>query len=703
MAFTSQPLHADAEVMRKAAALIETHDLDPAGVAHGRAVAETLAGIAPDPEALAAALLLPALEDGCLDLGTIEKRVGTETARLVASAARIAVLKDYRPLGHDRGETRRLRDMLLAIVEDPRALLIRLADQLVRLRAASSLDPASRRALGEETLAVFAPLAGRLGVWQIKWQLEDASLRYVEPAGFEQISTALKRSRPERERYIARVVADLRRELSVAGIPAEVTGRSKHLYSIWSKMRRKGIAFDQVYDLLAVRILVNQLADCYAALGQVHGLWRQVPEEFNDYIAKPKVNGYLSLHTTVLGPDDQAVEVQVRTHAMHRDAELGVAAHWLYKEGGGAGERGDRITWLKGFLRGRDGGAGIGADGGIIEYVRSEALKAQVYVLTPKGRVIELPRGATALDFAYAVHTEVGHRCRGAKADGVMVPLAEPLQSGQVIEVMTARHGTPSRDWLNPARGFLKTAAARAKVRHWFKERDHDRHLTEGRAILERERRRLGLAEIDMAATARHFGLKGPHDLWAALGRGDLSPGQVEHWLGRPAPPPAASLSNPSLERLRAAPAMPVEVLGINNLLTRFAGCCKPVPDDPIRGYITQGQGIALHRRGCANLGRLAEARPDRVIDVAWGLHRGQCYRAEIMVDADDRRGLLRDVSDAVTGEHIDILAVNTLSDRSTETARMTFVVEIESAEQLDRAIRHIASVPGVLRASRKR
>jgi len=308
MAFTSQLLHADAEVMRKAAALIETHDLDPAGVAHGRAVAETLAGIAPDPEALAAALLLPALEDGCLDLGTIEKRVGTETARLVASAARIAVLKDYRPLGHDRGETRRLRDMLLAIVEDPRALLIRLADQLVRLRAASSLDPASRRALGEETLAVFAPLAGRLGVWQIKWQLEDASLRYVEPAGFEQISTALKRSRPERERYIARVVADLRRELSVAGIPAEVTGRSKHLYSIWSKMRRKGIAFDQVYDLLAVRILVNQLADCYAALGQVHGLWRQVPEEFNDYIAKPKVNGYLSLHTTVLWSEHQRVE-----------------------------------------------------------------------------------------------------------------------------------------------------------------------------------------------------------------------------------------------------------------------------------------------------------------------------------------------------------------------------------------------------------
>ncbi len=709
MAFPSQPLHADAEVVQRAAALLETHDLDPAGGAHGRAVAETLAGIAPDPEALAAALLLPALEDRRLDVPTIEKCVGAETARLVASAARIAVLKDYRPLGPDRGETRRLRDMLLAIVDDPRGLLIRLADQLVRLRPDSSLDAASHRALSEDTLAVFAPLAGRLGVWQLKWQLEDASLRYVQPVEFEQISKALKRPRPERERYLARVVAELRHELSVADIPAEVTGRSKHVYSIWSKMRHKGIGFDQVYDLLAVRILVNHIADCYAALGQVHGLWRQVPEEFDDYIAKPKANGYRSLHTAVMGPDDQVMEVQIRTHAMHRDAELGVAAHWRYKEAGGAGERGDRITWLKGFLAGSDSGAGIGADagiiadGGIIDYVRSEALKAHVYVLTPRGRVIELPRGATALDFAYAVHTEVGHRCRGAKADGVIVPLAEPLHSGQVIEVMTARHGTPSRDWLNPARGFLKTAAARAKVRHWFKERDHDRHLAEGRAILERERRRLGLVEIDMAATARHFALKGPHDLLTALGRGDLSSGQIEHWLGRPAPPPAASLSSPSLERLRPAPATPVEVLGINNLLTRFAGCCKPVPDDPIQGYITQGQGIAIHRRGCTNLGRLAEARPDRLIDVAWGTHRGQCYRAEIMVDADDRRGLLRDVSDAVTGEHIDILAVNTLSDRSTDTARMTFVVEIESAEQLDRAIRRITSIRAVLRASRKR
>ena len=706
MAFTAQPLHADAGVVRRAVALIEADGLDPAGGAQGRAAAETLAGIAPDPEALAAALLLPALEDGCLDLGTIEKRVGTETARLVASAARIAVLKDYRPLGHERGETRRLRDMLLAIVEDPRGLLIRLADQLVRLRAASTLDTAIRRRLGEDTLAVFAPLAGRLGVWQLKWQLEDASLRYVEPAGFDQISKAIKRPRPERERYIARIVADLRRELSVAGIPAEVTGRSKHVYSIWNKMRHKDIGFDQVYDLLAVRILVNQIADCYAALGQVHGLWRQVPEAFDDYIAKPKANGYRSLHTAVLGPDDQVIEVQVRTHAMHRHAELGVAAHWRYKEGGGAG--GDWVTWLKGFLAAdgtddSDSGAGNIASEGIIEHVRVEALKAHVYVLTPKGRVIELPHGATALDFAYAVHTEVGHRCRGAKADGAMVPLAEPLQSGQVIDVMTARHGAPSRDWLNPARGFLKTAAARAKVRHWFKVRDYDRHLAEGRALLERERRRLGLAEIDMAATARHFGLKTTHDLLAALGRGDLSPGQIEQWLARPASPPAASLSSPSLERLRPAPAMPVDVSGINNLLTRFAGCCKPVPDDPVRGYITQGQGIAIHRRECTNLGRLAEARPDRLIDVAWGLHRGRCYRAVIVVDADDRRGLLRDVSDAVTGEHIDILAVNTHSDRSTETARMSFVVEIESAEQLDRAIRRITSVPAVLRASRKR
>ncbi|MGH8563539.1 MAG: RelA/SpoT family protein [Gammaproteobacteria bacterium] len=700
MSLPSRPLHADAEVVRRAAALIEVHGLDPDGGAHGRAVAETLAGIAPDPEALAAALLLPTLEDRRLDVTTIEKGVGAETARLVASAARIAVLKGYRPLGHERGETRRLRDMLLAIVEDPRGLLIRLADQLVRLSTASILDTATRRRLGEDTLALFAPLAGRLGVWQLKWQLEDASLRYVEPAGFEQISKALEHSRPEREGYIGRVITELRRELSMVGIPAEVTGRSKHVYSIWDKVRHKGIGFDQVYDLLAVRILVNKIADCYAALGQVHGLWRQVPEEFDDYIAKPKANGYRSLHTAVLGPDDQVMEVQVRTHAMHRDAELGVAAHWRYKEGGG---RGDWVAWLKGFLAAdgisSDSGAGT-TDGGILEHVRTEALKAYVYVLTPKGRVIELPRGATALDFAYAVHTEVGHRCRGAKADGTMVPLAEPLQSGQVIEVMSARQGTPSRDWLNPARGFLKTTGARAKVRHWFKVRDHDRHLAEGRALLERERRRLGLAEIDIATTARHFGFKTPHDLLPALGSGDLSPGQIEQWLGRPAPSPAAS---PSLERLRPAPAMPIEVFGINNLLTRFAGCCKLVPDDPIRGYITQGQGIAIHRRECANLGRLAEARPDRLIDVAWGLRRGRCYRAEILVDADDRRGLLRDVSDAVTGEHIDILAVNTLSDQSTETARMTFVVEIESAEQLDRAIRRIASVPAVLRASRKR
>lgn len=690
------------DLLDKARALVSTYPPEANQIAaRGQAVVAIVGELGLGSEAMAAGLLLAFVEAGLLDPLAVERSLGLRIAHLIQAARHIAILKEYRKATPPGAQADKLRNMLLTVVEDPRVVVIRLADQLYQLRTAKQLPPEMRRSLGQETLEIFAPLAGRLGIWQFKWELEDLAFRYLEPETYQRIALLLEQRRAAREGYIKSVVARLDEELHRAGIEGQISGRPKHIYSIYTKMKNKHMDFHQIFDVLAVRILVHQVADCYAALGLAHSLWQQLPEEFDDYIAKPKANQYQSLHTAVIGPEGQTLEVQIRTLAMHRHAELGVAAHWRYKEKAREAGLEQRIVWLRGFLERRDEEREEATD--LIERFKAEAFLNYIYVLTPQGQVIDLPVGSTPLDFAYAVHTEIGHHCRGAKVDGLMVPLTQRLQNGQQVEILTTRGGTPSRDWLNPNMGYLQSPSARAKVRRWFKQQDHEQHIAQGRAILERERRRLGVTESNLGRLAKQFGYKQPDDLFAALGHAQISLNQLDHALREPRPPqpinlPASGLplKSPALTRGE------VHVLGVSNLLIRMAGCCKPMPNEPITGYVTQGQGIAIHRQDCYNFRQLARERPERLIDVAWGTATAQTYPVDILVEAHDRRGLLRDVSEAVTGEQVNILAVNTLSDRATQTARMCLTLEIGNAEQLDRVLKHLLRVSGVVQARRK-
>jgi GTP pyrophosphokinase len=579
----------------------------------GTEAAELLGKLGMDADTLAAALLLPWVDAVALDRAAIEKSVGAQVARLTQGALRILSLKDLRKTATESLQANRLRQMLFTIAEDPRVVLVSLAHKLCALRAARNTLEQTRRAVAEEILEVFAPLANRLGVWQLKEELEDLAFRYLEPDTYQRIADGLDQRHTDRGRYIAQVVARLREELHRAGISAEISGRPKHVYSVWNKMRQKELEISDVFDVLGFRILVHDVSDCYAALGVVHGLWEPILDAFDDYIAKPKPNGYQSLHTAVIGPERVTIEVQIRTFAMHRHADLGVAAHWQYKEG-----LQRRIAWSRGFLE-----SGERTPHGIdlIERFKQAAFHDRIYVLTPQGHIIDLPADATALDFAYAVHTEVGHRCRGAKVNGAMVPLTKTLMSGQQVEILTAREGHPSRDWLNPNLGYLKTASARAKVRRWLKQQDHEAHVAQGRAVLEREHRRLGLSEINIAELAKHFKMRRPEDLLAALGCGDISAVRLGYALGTQVPPQAPSTAASSRP---TPPRAALLVHGASNLLTKVAGCCRPVPGEPIGGYVTaQGGGISIHRRDCPNLKRLAALRPQKLVEVAWSEEKG--------------------------------------------------------------------------------
>jgi GTP pyrophosphokinase len=575
----------------------------------GAEAAEILGKLGMDSDTLAAALLLRFLGEGALDRAAIEKSIGAQVARLTQGALRIASLKDLRKTATETLQANRLRQMLLTIAEDPRVVLVSLAHQLGALRRAENTSKETRRNLAQETLDVFAPLANRLGVWQLKQELEDLAFRYLEPDAYRRVSDGLDQRHADRERYIAQVVSRLREELHRAGVLAEISGRPKHVFSVWTKMREKNLDVGRVFDVLGFRILVNDVSECYAALGVVHGLWEPILDAFDDYIAKPKPNGYQSLHSAVIGPDGVTIEVQIRTFAMHRHADLGVAAHWQYKEG-----LQRRIAWSRSFL---GSGENTPHDIDIIERFKQAAFHDRTYVLTPQGYIIDLPANATPLDFAYAVHTQVGHRCRGAKVDGIMVPLTKALVSGQQIEILTAREGHASRDWLNPNLGYLKTASARAKVRRWLKQQDHEAHVAQGRAVLEREHRRLGLSEINIAELTKRFKMRRPEDLLAAFGRGDISAARLDQALGTEVSPqaPSTAASSPS-----TASQGSLLVQGTSNVLTKIAGCCRPVAGEPIGGYVTaQGGGISIHRRDCKNLERLAMLRPHKLVEVAWG------------------------------------------------------------------------------------
>ncbi|MCU0835014.1 MAG: bifunctional (p)ppGpp synthetase/guanosine-3',5'-bis(diphosphate) 3'-pyrophosphohydrolase [Chromatiaceae bacterium] len=690
----------------------QTLDTGETQVRHLLSTADILVQLRMDADTLVAALLNGCLGRSGVTESQLAARFGASIAGMVADLARIDQIANVDAViaakDQDQHEEN-LRRLLLGIAEDVRVVLVVLAERLHLMRSIKRLEEERRNKIARDSLRVYAPLANRLGVWQIKWELEDLALRYLEPADYQRIAKLLGDRRGEREAFIAGVIATLRAKFEEAGVKAEITGRPKHIYSIWRKMQRKAVDIEQIFDLRAVRVLVDDVASCYAALGIVHGLWRHIPKEFDDYIATPKGNMYQSLHTAVIGPGDKPLEVQIRTHEMHRHAELGVAAHWAYKESKAHdAEFQRRVVWMRNWLELKSEGEEDAED--FFERFRAELEPVHIYVLTPQSKVIELPKGATALDFAYAIHSEIGHRCRGARADGRIVPLNQPLESGQTVEILTQKSGAPSRDWLSPHHGYLKTARARNRVRQWFKQQDHDRHAVEGKAALEKELARLGIEDKpQLDALAKRYNFHRGDDLLAAIGRGELTPTQVARQVGEPRLERREEIAEPKLKaptepKHRRGAATEVVVEGVEDLLTHMAHCCKPVPPDAIVGYVTRGRGVTVHRRDCANLRKMPEEELARLIEVRWSEQVGaSSYPVDVQVLAADRKGLLRDVSSVFSDEEIDVVGVHTVSDRHTDRASMRFTVEVKTREQLARVMGKLAQVPDVIDVRRPR
>lgn len=599
------------------------------------------------------------------------------------------------------GSAEGLRRLLLSIIKDLRVVFILLATQLVRLRQAANLPEEERRALAQLTADIHAPLANRLGVWQLKWELEDLSFRFLQPENYRSIANALDERRGDREGFIEQVKRDLLQTLQSAGIEAEVAGRPKHIYSIWRKMSRKDVDIDGLYDIRAVRLLVKDIPNCYAALGIVHATWPPVPGEFDDYIARPKGNNYQSLHTAVIGPQGKTLEIQIRTHEMHEHAELGVAAHWRYKEGGGtdsAFER--RIAGLRQMLEAK---ADTESDAALLAGMQTEVIDDRVYLLTPQGKVLDMPRGATVLDFAYHVHTDVGHRCRGAKLNGRLVPLDVVPASGDVIEIVVGKVSEPRRDWLMASRQFLITPRAKEKVRAWFRHLDHDRNVIAGKEVLDKELKRVALHEADLALVPARFNLKTIDDLLVAVGIGEVSPGQVAralHEIAQPKTEKPEHSAEPPRAKPRDKDAIVIE--GVGNLLTVIARCCQPVPGDAIVGYLTKGRGVSIHRSTCKSLQNLMGRDPDRVIQVEWGGRGGQAYEVDILVRGYDRKGLLKDVSSAISAADAHVLAASTRLDRDHGLAEMSFAVRVSDFGQLTGLLNRVAALPNVIEARRQ-
>lgn len=687
------PLYADRRLASGEPVL--AHTLETAGI---------LAGLNLDHETLAAALLFPCHEVAPQAAPQLREKFGSVIADLaegVVRMAQIGALSTRLPESHkpeqQAAQLEALRKMLLAMVQDMRVVLIKLADHTQELRyGVKSGNEAVRREAAAHTRDIFAPLANRLGVWQLKWELEDLAFRILEPDTYKRIARQLDEKRADRERYIAGVIALLKSEMERAGIAAEVTGRPKHIYSIYKKMHMKALDFESLYDVRAVRILVDDVKDCYAALGLVHNLWSPIPKEFDDYIAKPKSNDYRSLHTAVIGPEGKAVEVQIRTHDMHRHSELGVAAHWRYKEGARHDKSYDeKIAWLRQILEWKDE---VGDAGELAEQFKTGLFEDTVYVLTPQGRVIDLPKGATPIDFAYHVHTELGHHCRGAKVDGVMVPLHTALTNGQRVEILAAKQGGPSRDWLNPQLGYLKSQGARGKVRQWFNRQNYETEVAQGRALLEKELQRHGMTRINHDKLAGDLGFSKLNDFLAELGRGDIGPKQLADALrGESVPQPAPSAEPLVTRRSRATGRGSVLVVGVDKLLTVPAKCCKPAPPEPIVGFVTRGRGVTVHRADCASVKRLD---PERMVTAEWGEAEGATFPIDIEVEAVDRTGLLRDISEVLSRERINVTATKTASrDLS---ARMRFTLEVANLDQLKRVLTLVREVRGVISAARR-
>ncbi|GAB2718530.1 GTP diphosphokinase [Halomonas garicola] len=678
----------------------------------GLEMADILGELKLDQAALEAAVLYRSVRERLMTLEAVAKRFGDEVAGLIDGVLQMAAISHPHAPHQDMGQHNQqenLRKMLVNMVDDVRVALIKIAERTCALRQVRDAPREKCLEVANEVAEIYAPLAHRLGIGQVKWELEDLAFRYRHADDYKAIAKQLAEKRLDRTRYISDVVETLKYLMSDQGIrDYDVSGRAKHIYSIWRKMKRKGIDFSQVNDIRAVRILVPNVADCYTVLGIVHSRWHHVPDEFDDYIANPKQNGYQSLHTAVLGPENKVLEIQIRTFAMHDEAELGVCAHWRYKGHDSRGKsRGyeEKIAWLRHVLEWQDE---VGDLGDLREGLASDVAPDRIYVFTPEGHVIDLPSVSTPIDFAYRVHTEVGHRCRGAKVDGRIVPLTYRLRTSQQVEILTASKGGPSRDWLNPSLGYVCTSRARAKIQAWFKFQARDQNLEEGRALFDREMRRLAVEGLDLSRLAAAVNYAGADDMYAALGAGDLRIGQVlnqaQHLFGE-------NDDQEKLNRLLAKPRRQssqkaqndITVLGVGNLKTSMANCCRPVPGEPIAGFITQGRGVTVHRQDCPNLLQLRAEEPQRIIEAEWGEREQTRYPVTVEIQAWDRSGLLRDVTGLLSHEKVNVLAVNTATDTDEGTARLRITLEVDGLETLGRLFSRIQQLQNVIEVRRLR
>ena len=697
----AQAVPTDPEKVRNALAFaVEAHREQrrvsgEAYVTHPIAVAITLAELGLDTSAIQAALLHDVPEDTDRDLAEVEDRFGPEVAHLVDGVTKLSRFSTH---SHEERQAESIRKMFLAMADDIRVVLIKLADRLHNMRTLGALPPEKQTRIARQTLEIYAPLAERLGIWQIKWELEDLAFKALEPDRYRELVGSLDTRRRHRESYVERAIEVLTPELEKAGIKADLNGRPKHIYSIWRKMQRKGASFGEIYDVYAIRLLVDDVKDCYAALGVVHSIWRPIPGQFDDYIAVPKSNGYQSLHTAVIALEGKPLEIQIRTHAMHAISEVGIAAHWRYKEGSRSERAYDaKLAWLRQLM---DWQREVADATEFVEGIRLDIFQDQVFVFTPKGEVKDLPAGATPLDFAYRIHTDVGHRCIGSKVNNRLVPLDYRLKNGDIVEIVTTKgeHG-PSRDWLT----LVRTSHAREKIRQWFKKQERSENIVHGRDALDRELRRLARTSLKaighdrLAEIARAYTYDSVEDFYAAIGYGAVGPQQVVMRLGVVDDTAVDTLPSvaPPQSTIRTGG---VRVKGVGDLLVRFGGCCHPIPGDPIVGFITRGKGVTVHLRSCATV--IGERERARLVDVEWEIAPAQTYPIAIIVEAQDRTGLLNDITQIMAEQKVNILAASVGVTPDT-MARVKATLQVASVAQLARVMGRIEQLKGVTSVQR--
>ncbi|WP_159654919.1 GTP diphosphokinase [Vibrio atypicus] len=702
------------EVYRHCETTLQNHDDGALLLWRGREMIEILITLSMDKATLVAALLFPLVSSGAYAREQFEEDFGKETVKLIDGVEEMAALGQLNVTMEGSAASTQVdnvRRMLLAMVDDFRCVIIKLAERIANLVEVKKAPDEVRQAAAKECANIYAPLANRLGIGQLKWEIEDYAFRYQQPDTYKQIAKQLSERRIVREQYITDFVDDLSQEMSASGINAEVSGRPKHIYSIWRKMQKKSLAFDELFDVRAVRIIADKLQDCYAALGMVHTKYKHLPSEFDDYVANPKPNGYQSIHTVILGPEGKTIEIQIRTKDMHEDSELGVAAHWKYKEGG-SGRSGydEKITWLRKLL---DWQEEMSDSGEMLDEVRSQVFDDRVYAFTPRGDVVDLPMGATPLDFAYHIHSMVGHRCIGAKVAGRIVPFTHKLQMGDQVEIITQKEPNPSRDWLNPSTGFVTSGRARAKINAWFRKQSREKNLEAGREILEQELSKIGATLKDAEQYGlKRFNMNTPDELYVGVGSGDLRINQIiNHINALVNKPTAEEEDKQALEKLQEAenkaPALSrpkkdaVVVEGVDNLMTHLARCCQPIPGDEIAGYITQGRGISVHRADCEQLEELRHHAAERIIDTVWGSGFVGSYILTVRVEAMERSGLLKDITTLFANEKIKVTSMKSRVDYRKQLSIMDFDLEVTNLEVFSRVSKRVEQIKDVMSVKR--